>query len=35
MIILVDKYFKTVFGVSKSYMAVCFNLFLSTEIFQT
>jgi len=33
MDILPDKYFETVFGVTKSYTAVCFNYFLSMEIF--
>jgi len=33
MNILPDKYFQTVFWVAKSYVAVCFNYFLSIAIF--
>jgi len=33
MHILTDKYFITVFWVAKSYMAICFNYFLSNAIF--
>jgi len=33
MNILRDKYFKTVFWVAKSYMAICFNYFLRMAIF--
>jgi len=35
MLILTDKYFKTVFWVAKSHTAVCFKYFLSMVIFST
>jgi len=35
MNILLDKYFKNSFWVGESYVAVCFNYFLSMAIFWT